>query len=259
MKLGQGRAAAITNNDIAALAQSIGCHPAHLEAIAQVESAGFGWYPDGRIKILCEKHKFYQYLAESKRAAAVKKGIARERWISPKNGGYKEQSTPDERYAIFEAMLAYDRPVAFMSISMGTYQMMGFNFLTCGFTSPEDMWNAFLDSEANQLKAFGNFLVKNGLTAALKSGDFEKVETVYNGGGLNGEYAARMRTAAASLKKGKWKDYPATWPGKKEAVTQAPAPVNVTPAPAPVVPPKQEVPPAKATGFLAGLRRIFGV
>lgn len=257
---GQGRAAAITNNDIAALAKEIGCHPATLEAIAQVESSGFGWFPDGRIKLLCEKHKFYQYLPESMRAEAVRRGLARKAWISPKNGGYKEQGSADQRYKIFEDMLAYHREAGFKSASYGTYQIMGFNYATCGFTSPEAMWEAFLDSEANQLEAFGNFLVKNGLRDELRLEQFEKIEEVYNGGGLNGTYAAKMREASKKLKAGKWAGWPTTWPGKNTPLTPPPAPAIVAPAPAPVVErPKQEVPPAKGSGFLGSLKRFFGV
>ena len=79
--LGKGRAEAISARDIAQLADQLGCHPADLEAIAEVESNGFGWFADGRMKILFEKHWFYRNLTGSKRALAVKTGLARNAWI----------------------------------------------------------------------------------------------------------------------------------------------------------------------------------
>ena len=57
---------------------------------------------------------------------------------------------------------------------------------------------------------------------------FEKVEQRYNGGGLNGAYAKRMRIASDNLRKSKWKDYrpgampvtatPATNSASKQAI-----------------------------------------
>src|SRR5690606_19061870 len=94
MTLGKGRAEAITDSDIASLADSLQVHPADLEAIAEVESNGFGWFPDGRMKILFEKHWFYKYLDGTVRTNAMKSGLARKNWISPAKGGYKDQSSP---------------------------------------------------------------------------------------------------------------------------------------------------------------------
>ena len=70
-QLGKGRAAAITDAEMAALADELGCHPADLEAIAKVESSGFGWFKGGRIKILFEKHWFYKFLTGAARSNAV--------------------------------------------------------------------------------------------------------------------------------------------------------------------------------------------
>lgn len=206
-QLGKGRAAAITPAEMAALADELGCHPADLEAIAEVESSGFGWFRDGRIKILFEKHWFYKLVTGAKRDPAVRQGLARRSWISPSKGGYRDQKSADQRYRLLEAAMALDREAALKSISIGRFQIMGFNHKVCGFRTVEDMWVAFLDSEANQLRAFGNFLLSKGLVAALRSRDFAKVEKGYNGGGLNGRYARRMRTASARLRAGKWKGY----------------------------------------------------
>lgn len=263
--LGKGRAEAITNNDIAALATELGCHPATLEAIAEVESAGFGWFDDGRIKILPEPHKFEDYLPASRRAEARKIGLGTADYKQTKASGHYRRMTngPGPRYDFLERMIAFDADAAFKAISVGKFQIMGFNAETCGFKSARAMFDAFVDSEVNQLRAFGQFLIKNGLRTALKQEDFAKVEEVYNGGGLNGAYAKRMKAESDKLKRGKWAKWPMTWPGKDEAR----APV-VEPKPAPPVviepakpPPTPAAPPAPANdntpGFWARLWAAF--
>lgn len=225
MTLGKGKAVAISDADIASLAKTLRCHPADLEAIAEVESNGFGWFPDGRIKILFEKHWFYKLLPEAKRAGAVKAGLARKSWVSPAKGGYKDQSDADSRYRLLERAITLDPNAAYQSISIGTYQIMGFNHALCGHQTAKQMFDAFCESEVYQLSALAGFLLKKGLDKALSEGDFARIEQVYNGGGLNGTYATKMRAASKRLRAGKWAD----WSPSR-------------PIPAPAMPPKPQAP-----------------
>jgi hypothetical protein len=206
-QLGKGRAAAITAAEMAALADELGCHPADLEAIAEVESGGFGWYRDGRIKILFEKHWFFKLVESARRSTAVKLGLARKSWVPPSRGGYRDQKTPDQRYAILAKAIDFDHEAAFASVSIGRFQIMGFNYEICGFVSASAMWKKFLKSERHQLRAFANFLKSKGLVAALRRRDFAKIEKGYNGGGLGGAYARRMKVESDKLRADKWKNY----------------------------------------------------
>lgn len=238
--LGKGKAAAITDADIARLAESLGCYPADLEAIAEVESDGFGWFPDGRIKILFEKHKFYAHLPADKRAAAVKAGLARKAFVSPKKGGYKDQPDANARYGLLRRAIALDENAAFMSISIGKFQIMGFNHKACGHQTARQMFDAFCESEVYQLSAFAGFLHGKGLVPALKARDFARIEEGYNGGALNGEYAARMKTESDRLRADKWKGY-------KSGSLTAPKPADV-PKPLETIPaPEIDVNPKPAT------------
>lgn len=221
MTLGKGKAAAITDADMAKLADDLQCHPADLEAIAQVESNGFGWFADGRIKILFEKHWFYKLIPDEKRTNAMKSGLARKSWISPAKGGYKDQAGPDDRYKLLERAIKVDREAAFSSVSVGKFQIMGFNHKICGHQTAEGMFNAFCESEVYQLSAFAGFLVNKGLVKAIRARDFDAVEKGYNGGGLNGAYARKMKAASGRLRAGKWKDYR---PGSKSNLGITPKP-----------------------------------
>ena len=242
--LGKGRAEALDNGAIEALAIDFGCHPATLEAISQVESRGFGWFPDGRIKILFEKHWFYKHLKGNKRRLAVSQGLARRKWISPKRGGYKEQKSADQRYYILARAMEIDEEAALRSVSVGTYQIMGFNAELCGFSSAKEMWAAFQDSEKHQLRAFANFLRKRGLVTAVQRSDFRKIEKVYNGGGLNGAYARKMERAEDRLKSGKWAD----WSASVEEVVSHPLDNPPIPNPKPLAPSRT----IKGGGIAAG-------
>lgn len=245
--LGKGKATAATDADLARLADSLQCHPADLEAIAQVESQGFGWFPDGRIKILFEKHWFYKFIPDSARTNAMKNGLARKNWIKPANGGYKDQATADDRYKLLERAIKIDREAAFKSVSVGSYQIMGFNHAICGHQTAEGMFTAFCESEVYQLSALAGFLTNKGLLPAIRARDFARVETVYNGGGLNGAYAKKMREASDKLRAGKWKDY------KPGSLTAPP----VTPAPPPAAPVTHPVTPASRGNRLADLLKAL--
>ena len=249
MTLGKGRAAAIDDSDIENLALEIGCHPADLEAIAIVESNGFGWFKDGRMKILFEKHWFYKLVPPAKQQEAVNKRLARKTWVKPANGGYKDQIGADARYSLLQKAMDIDVDAALQSISMGKFQIMGFNYKICGFRSAEQMWTQFLDDEYNQLRAFANFLKNKGLYGALRVRDFATIEAKYNGGGLNGAYAAKMKTQSNKLRTGKWRD----WAPQK--TTQAPKPKPQTRTTAPKTPTKPTS--GKKGGIAATILMIF--
>lgn len=52
-----------------------------------------------------------------------------------------------------------DRDAALMSASWGKFQIMGFNFHACGFSSVEEMVEAMGVSEGRQLDAFVNLIL----------------------------------------------------------------------------------------------------
>ncbi len=94
-----------------------------------------------------------------------------------------------------------------MAISMGTYQIMGFNHKICGYGSPIEMFMKFKTGEPEQLKALVNYLVARKLTTALRQRDWNKIELKYNGGGQGGAYAHKMEKHYNKLIQGKWKDW----------------------------------------------------
>lgn len=208
MKFGTGPARAITKYDFAEAADALKVHPANLEAIALAESAGFGWYRDGRMKILPEPHKFYAYLPKSKRDKAIRLGLATRNYEATKaSGHYGRMGGATKRYVFFEKMIEFGPVAAFKAVSYGTYQIMGFNHKHCGYASAAIMMDRFLQGEAEQLTAFVKFLKYRRLVRAIRDANYKLVETRYNGGGQGGAYAKIMHGHRRRLLKGKWKNY----------------------------------------------------
>lgn len=207
--LGKGRFTPYTDAQFAAFADRNGWHPARLEAIATVESGSSGVFPDGRMKILPEPHKFYERLPKAKRAEALRQGLATRSYKETKaSGHYKRMGPASARYSLLMRWIAYDATAAYEAISMGRFQIMGFNHAKCGVPSAKAMFDAFCDSKLAQLEAFARFLIGAGLKAAVRDGDYEKVEDIYNGGGI-GSYSDRMEREEKRLRAGKWKGYKA--------------------------------------------------
>lgn len=186
----KGAAKRLDNIDIPKIGAEIGVGEDELHAFMDVEAAGSGFDVQGRVKMLFEPHVFYRELGPGKkRERAVKEGLAYARW---KSGGY-----PADSYPRLKAAMQIDETAALRSASWGLGQIMGFNFVSAGYTSVQLMIKAFADDEENQLRAVVKFLKARGLAPALKAHDWAKIERVYNGGGFKGAYAVKMQNAFA--------------------------------------------------------------
>jgi peptidoglycan hydrolase-like protein with peptidoglycan-binding domain len=211
--LGVGKGALLTAKDIEQAALSLKCHPATIEAITQVESAGSGYFSLSedklrRIKILPEPHVFGDKLPTALIKKALEVGLAYENYkVTKASGHYKRMGPAKARYDFFARMIDFKQSTAYLSISSGKFQIMGFNFESCGWKDAQKMFEDFCESEAYQLKAFLGFMATNNLVNAMQTENYARIEKVYNGGGLNGVYANRMKAAAAVLRAKQWKNW----------------------------------------------------
>lgn len=204
--LAPGKAERLKDGDYERLAYRLGVHPRVLVTIALVESGRTAWYPGGRPKILFEKHKFYQYLPKSKKQKALNLGLARRTWSRSQYGdqGGNQATQEVRRYKLLARAIKYDRKAAFMAISTGLFQMMGFNYSMTKHKSAEAMYHAFADSEREQLEALGDFLKTRKLISAMNRKDWEKIALRYNGSGQIAKYSAMFRKQYARLAGRKW-------------------------------------------------------
>lgn len=178
----------LTDADIARAAQLLGCEPAAVRAVAAVESAGSGFLPDGRPKVLFEAHIFSRLTGH--RFDVSHPMISSRTWDKGLYVGGEHE------YERLNEAAALDRDSALQSASWGKFQLMGFNFRRCGFPILADFKAAMCRSEGAQLTAFCHFVKSMGLDDELRRRDWIGFARGYNGPGfaLN-EYDTRLAKA----------------------------------------------------------------
>jgi peptidoglycan hydrolase-like protein with peptidoglycan-binding domain len=157
--------------DFAKAARQLGCSVAAVRAVALVESAGAGFLPDGRPKLLFERHVFHA--RTSGRFSAANPDIS-----SSKRGGYLGGTREYDR---LRAAILLDRGTALQSASWGKFQVMGFNFAACGHPDVESFVAAMVLGEPAQLAAFVAFIQAKRLDGALIRHDWASFAQGYNG------------------------------------------------------------------------------
>jgi len=188
---GDDAASILNDNDYKQAAESLKCEIAAIKAVAQVESAGGGFLPDGRPKILFERHVFHKFTGGA--FAAKHPDIS-----NPEQGGYGATGGKHQ-WDRFNEAFALNPTAAIKACSWGKFQAMGFNFGLCGFANLEDFHAAMLKSESEHLKAFCNFITNKKLDGALRSHNWAKFAEGYNGKGFRkNKYDTKL---AAAFKK----------------------------------------------------------
>lgn len=165
-----GPATPLVDSDFEAAAISIGCTVAAVRAVALVESRG-GFLPDGRPKILFERHKFHSFTGGAHSGGNPDISSAR-------YGGYKGGAAEYDR---LKRAIALDREAALKSASWGAFQVMGFNHKLVGFDDVEDFVKAMVSGERAHLDAFVEFIRKNHLADELIRLDWAGFARGYNG------------------------------------------------------------------------------
>lgn len=169
----KGTAKKLADIDLPKLGALINVGEDEIHAFMDVETRGHGFDDLKRPIILFERHKFYEYLPATKRAAAVKAGLA-----SKTPGGYGKES---EQYGKLARAMAIDVRAALMACSWGLGQVMGFNHKLAGYATVEEFVEAMKVSEELQLRAAINFIISTGLADKLRKHDWAAFAKGYNG------------------------------------------------------------------------------
>jgi hypothetical protein len=166
-----GPATPLDDTAIADAAKKLGCEVAAVRAVIDVESRG-GFLPDGRPKILFERH-YFSRLTKG-RFDASHPGISNGKW-----GGYG--ASGGHQYDRLNEAAALDRDAALRSASWGLFQIMGDHCKTLGYADAEAFVAAMVSGEAAQLDAFVAFVKKNKLDDELIRHDWAGFARGYNG------------------------------------------------------------------------------
>lgn len=177
-------------NIYADAARALGCGVAALQAVAEVESAGSGFLPDGRPKILFEAHIFSRLTGH--KYDQTDPAISSAKWN-------RALYTKDE-YGRLNLARLLNTEAANSSASWGKFQIMGFNFARCGYQTLGNFLYA-MQTEAGQLQAFVGFVKAAGLVDELKRLDWPGFARGYNGPGYaENKYDAKMAKAYKKFK-----------------------------------------------------------
>jgi hypothetical protein len=146
-------AAAVTEAEIAAFADRLGCEVKQLRAVSMVESGGAAFDTKGRPKILFERHLFHRLTNGAWSVCG---------FSNPKGGGYADDSWEK----LSQAACRNER-AAFSSASWGKFQVLGMHWLALEYPSPIEMAHSTVTSEAAHYEMLARYIEKNGLRPAL--------------------------------------------------------------------------------------------
>lgn len=172
------------------------CEVEVIKAIAKVESNGNGFNSDGTPKTLFEGHWFHKLTGGKYSGVWKYRSISYPRWTRI---WYGKQKAEKKRLSL---ACSLDREAGLKSASWGAFQIMGFNYSLCGFTSVQDFVNAMYANEDAQLIAFVNYIKNRKLGKYLREKNFDNFAYYYNGKSYKeNRYAKKMRIAYLQSKK----------------------------------------------------------
>lgn len=184
----------LSDQNIKDFSLEFGLEPALVRAVWEVEANGNGFFANGKPAILFEAHIFWgQLQLQGINPNEVYSG--NENILSPSwnralyIGGEAEYNRLEQAKAINET-------AALRSASWGAFQIMGFNHRFCGFDNVQDFVEAMHQNEAQQLKAFGMFIVNNNLLGHLRNKNWAGFALGYNGAGFaQNQYHIKLANA----------------------------------------------------------------
>lgn len=180
---------------VGAVAQQNGVEEAALLAVCDVESAGIAFWTVGGLKVppvRPEAHYFYKNLSGTKRAQAVREGLA-----NPRAGAVKVPTNRAAVYARIERMKAIDETAALMSCSWGLGQVMGQWWQSLGYSSVQELVQS-CRTVSGQVELMWRFIKTNHLDDEIKRHDWRGFARGYNGpkyaaGGYHTKIAAAYK------------------------------------------------------------------
>lgn len=168
----------------------------HLMAVSAIESAGENFWLLGNRQVppvRLEAHIFDARTGGRYRTSHPH--LSSQRW----NPALAARSKAGA-WAQLEEAMALDKRAAMEATSWGPFQIMGFHWRPLGYPSVE----VFVDDvdgpdDDGQMDMFVRFvLADRRLLQAIRDGDWQTWETIYNGGGYGGAYASKIRNWIAA-------------------------------------------------------------
>jgi hypothetical protein len=176
---------------IQSAASILGVDAATVSAVTETEASGAGFFPTGLCQIRFERHIMYQQLVKNKGQATANGLVNRyPSVVNPTPGGYAT-----DPYTQLNLALTIDQTSAMSATSWGMFQIMGFNFTTCGYSTVQGYVQDMKTNETLQLQVFIHFCksyLGGTLWTAMKNKDWTTFARIYNGTGAVASYSQTM-------------------------------------------------------------------
>lgn len=169
-----------------------------IKAFATVESGGRSGFGPAKLPVIAfEGHLFRKYTKHIYDQAHPLLS-----YIYVRKAGPQWQVNNKDQTKAWETMataFALDQEAALMSASWGMFQIMGFNYTSCGYKTVFEFAAALKINAGNQLKAFIGFCSQSpALIKAMKDKDYVAMARNYNGKDY-GDYDSRIKKAYEAL------------------------------------------------------------
>lgn len=181
----------LKDGDIERAAKTLDVEEAAIRAVIDVESSGSGfWQVDGYadlVPVINFEQQWFSRLTKSKYDKS-----------NPDISSRKlDRQFGKSEWPRFSSAAALDREAAIQATSWGLFQIMGFNYKKCGYSSVEDFLTDMKKSEGGQLDAFIGFIKSNKtLHEAMQKAEWAVFAYNYNGPQYKmNNYDARLEKA----------------------------------------------------------------
>ena len=187
-----------TNEDYERAAKALNVEVAAIRAVAEVESAGKGFLPDGRPEILYEAHIFHKESAGAHANAVDRRGV---KLSSPSWNKSLYGATGTAQHNRYEDARKFHADAANKACSWGPFQILGQNHKVCGYDTSQEFVDAMWSGAAANMDAFVNFIKGNKLDVPLRAKNWAAFARGYNGPAYaQNQYDKKMAASYA-----KWK------------------------------------------------------
>ena len=182
------------------ISSKLGIDPAAAVAVLAVESGGKAYGPEGKVLIRFENHLFYRFWGKQNRAVFDKhfqfsrkqywtnhlfRKSKRDEWISFHGNQKKE-------WEVFEFAKNLNSKAAHISASYGAPQILGTNYKTVGYNSPNDLLDNFSKDVRFHVMALFDFFNPQ-MIRHIKNKDFTSFARYYNGAGQASRYGKYIK------------------------------------------------------------------
>lgn len=168
-----------SKNQYQDVAQLLNCEVAAIKAVAEVESSGEGYTPQGRLMCLFEGHLFYKHT--NGKYAQSHPNLCYKKWTKE----FYKKNTDAEYVERFSVAFKLNPKAAMMSTSWGAFQILGEHYIRLDFDQVGDMLDFLKTDIDNHLALFGLFVkTDKKLLKALQTKDWTTFARIYNGPGF---------------------------------------------------------------------------